>query len=163
MSFWSKLDRSTTWVAIIVCGVSLVIMMSAVVANVIGRIFFALPIYGTVEIVSLGGVFLISFAIGYTERKQSHIVIRILFNRFPQRLQSLFTIVFLFLSLGIIALLAWGGFWIGLEDATTPGATTYVLHLNKAPFRFAWVLGCIVLFGFLFRHLLEGLNRMRKK
>lgn len=163
MSFWLKLDRLITKAAIIISGVSLVIMMGAVVANVIGRIFFASPIFGMVEIVSLGGVFLISFAIGYTEKKRSHIVIRILVSRLPKRLRSLFAIVIFFLSLGILALMAWGGFWRALEDATTPGATTYVLHLNKAPFRFTWVVGCIVLFGFLLHHLLEALNEVRKK
>jgi TRAP-type C4-dicarboxylate transport system permease small subunit len=163
MSFWLNLDRVTTRVAIVVSGASLIIMMAAVVANVVGRIFFASPIYGSVEIVGLGGVFLISFAVGYTEQKRTHIVIRILVNKLPQRLQSLFVVFILFFSLGIVALLAWGGFRIGLEDATTPGATTYVLHLNKAPFRFAWVLGCIVLFGFLLHHFIEALGQARKK
>jgi TRAP-type C4-dicarboxylate transport system permease small subunit len=163
MSFWMKLDGLVTRAAIVICGVSLVIMMSAVVANVIGRLFFASPFFGTVEIVSLGGVFLISFAIGYTEKKRSHIVIRILVSRLSQRLQSLFIIVIFFFSLTILALLAWAGFGMALEDATTPGATTYVLHLNKGPFRFTWVAGCLVLFGFLLRHFLEALGQIRKK
>jgi len=163
MSSGMKLDQWIGKGLIGVTGVSLVIMMAAVVANVIGRIFFAAPVFGTVEIVSLGGVFLISFAIGYTEQKRRHIVIEILVRKLPQWLQSLFAVVIIFFSLGMVALLVWGGFWIALEDATTPGATTYVLHLNKAPFRFAWVVGCIVLCGFLLRHFIEALHRVRKK
>lgn len=148
---------------IIIAGVCLVIMVGCVVANVIGRGLFEAPIYGTVEIVSLGGLFVISFAIGYTERKESHIVIRILVSRLPERIRSVLAAVSFFFTLCIVALLVWGGFWMAMDDATTPGATTYVLHLSKAPFRFTWVVGCLVLWGFLFHHFIEALGQVRKK
>lgn len=163
MSFWLKLGRLITKALIVVACVALIIMMAAVVANVIGRGFFKSPFYATVEIVSLAGVLLVSFAIGYTEWKRTHIVIRILVNRLPQRIQSLFAIISFFLSLGIVAMLVWSGFWVAMEDATTPGATTLVLHLNTAPFRAIWVAGCIVLCGFLLHHSLEALDQARKK
>ena len=163
MSFWLKLDRFVGKTVMLIAGVFLMVMTGAVVANVAGRGFFDAPIYGTVEIVSLSGLFVISFAIGYTERKRSHIVIKILVSRLPQRIQALLAAITLFFSICILAVAAWGGFWIGVEDAITPGATTYVLHLNKAPFRFAWVLGCVVLLGFLVQHFIEELKKVRKK
>ncbi|UCH21567.1 MAG: TRAP transporter small permease [Deltaproteobacteria bacterium] len=163
MSLWLKIDRWISKAVILIAGFCLVIMVAAVVVNVLGRGLFDAPIYGTVEIVSLGGLFVTSFAIGYTERKRGHIVIRIMVRRLPERLRSLFVAVSFFLSLCMVALLVWGGFWMAMDDATTPGATTYVLHLNKAPFRFTWVLGCIVLCGFLLHHLLEALDQVRKK
>lgn len=163
MSFWLKLDRFVSKVLIVIAGVFLGIMVAAVVGNVFGRIFFGAPLWGTVEIISLAGLFVVSFALGYTERNRRHILVTIILSKLPQRLHSLFAALWLLICLGMAALLIWGGFWMAMEDATTPGATTYVLHLSKAPFRFAWVLSCLVLWGFLLQHLLEVLDQVRKK
>ena len=163
MSLKENVDRYAIKVIVFVAGVALMIMMGAVVVNVFGRTVFSRPLYGMVEIVSLAGVFCVSFAIGYTERNRSHIVIIILISRLPKRLRFIFTLVCYCFSLCMIALLAWGGFTMGFEDAITPGATTYVLHLNKAPFRFTWVLGCLMLGFFLLRNLIETLDQVRKK
>jgi len=148
---------------IVVTSVALLITMVMVVLNVGGRGLFGSPILAAVEIVGLAGVFLISFAIGFTEKERSHIVVRMLLSRLPKRIQSLFAIFTFFLSLCAVALLVWGGFLEGWELATTPGATTYVLHLERAPFAFVWVAGCIVIGGFLLHHLLEVLVEVRKK
>jgi TRAP-type C4-dicarboxylate transport system permease small subunit len=147
----------------VVTSVALLITMVMVVLNVGGRGLFGSPILAAVEIVGLAGVFLISFAIGLTEKERSHIVVRMLLSRFPKRLQQLFAIFTFFLSLGTVVLLLWGGFLEAWELATTPGATTYVLHLDRAPFAFVWVAGCIVLGGFLLYHLIEVLREVRKK
>jgi len=163
MVFWSKCGRLITKLMIVVASVALLITMLMVVLNVGGRGLFGSPILAAVEIVGLAGVFLISFAIGLTEKERSHIVVRMLLSRFPKRLQQLFAIFTFFLSLGTVVLLLWGGFLEAWELATTPGATTYVLHLDRAPFAFVWVAGCIVLGGFLLYHLIEVLREVKKK
>jgi len=163
MSFWLKWGRLITKAALLVAGVGLLITMAMTVVNVCGRGFFASPILAAVEIVSLAGVFLISFAIGLTEREQAHIVVRMVVSRLPQRVQLLFTIFTFLLSLCAVALLMWGGILEAWEDAITPGATTYVLRVSRAPFRFIWVAGCMLLCGFLLQHLLKGLVKVRKR
>ncbi len=163
MVFRSKCGQWISKLVIIVASVALLITMVMVVLNVGGRDFFASPILATVEIVGLAGVFLISFALGFTEKERSHIVVRMMVNRLPKRLRLLFSIFTFFLSLGTVALLVWGGFLEAWELAHTPGATTYVLHLDRAPFVFVWVAGCIVFCGFLLHHLIEVLAEVRKK
>jgi TRAP-type C4-dicarboxylate transport system permease small subunit len=148
---------------IVVTSVALLITMVMVVLNVGGRGLFGSPILAAVEIVGLAGVFLISFGIGLTEKERSHIVVRMMVSRLPKRLQQFFAIFTFCLSLGTVALLVWGGFVEAWELAHTPGATTYVLHLDRAPFVFVWVAGCIVFCGFLLRHLIEVLVEVRKK
>jgi TRAP-type C4-dicarboxylate transport system permease small subunit len=148
---------------IVVTSVALLITMVMVILNVGGRGLFGSPILAAVEIVGLAGVFLISFAIGFTEKERSHIVVRMMVSRLPKRLRLLFTIFTFFLSLATVALLVWGGLLEAWELANTVGATTYVLHLERAPFAFVWVAGCIVLGGFLLYHLLEVLLEVRKK
>lgn len=163
MVFRSKCGQWISKLVIIVASVALLITMVMVVLNVGGRDFFASPILATVEIVGLAGVFLISFALGFTEKERSHIVVRMVVNRLPKRLRLLFSIFTFFLSLGTVALLVWGGFLEAWELAHTPGATTYVLHLDRAPFVFVWVAGCIVFCGFLLNHLIEALVEVRKR
>jgi TRAP-type C4-dicarboxylate transport system permease small subunit len=163
MSFWLWLGRRITMLVIFAASTALLITMGMVVVNVCSRGFFASPIMAAVEIVGLAGVLLISFAIVLTEREQAHIAVQMVTSRLPERLRLLFTVFTFFLSLAAVALLAWGGILEFWEDATTPGATTYVLRISRAPFRFIWVVGCILLFGFLLKHLIEALIRVRKK
>lgn len=162
MSLWLKLGRWTTKLVVAGASVALVITMAMVVVNVSSRGFFSSPIMAAVEIVGLAGVLLISFGIVLTERERTHIAVQMAVTRLSPQLQRLFSLFTFFLSLGAVALLVWGGvleFW---EDAITPGATTYVLRVSRAPFRFIWVAGCIVLWGFLLKHLIETFVRGRK-
>jgi len=163
MSFWLMLGQLITKVVSVVASIALLIMMTIVVVNVGGRGLFASPILAAIEIVGLAGVFLISFAIGLTEQNKTHIVVRVVVSRLPKPLQLLFAIVTFFLSLGIVALLAWGGALEAWEWATTPGTTTWVLRLPRFPFMLIWLAGCIVLCGFLLQHLLEALVKVRKR
>jgi TRAP-type C4-dicarboxylate transport system permease small subunit len=163
MTFWKKLDQWLVKLTSLASGIAIIIMMAVIVGNVLGRAFFSRPLYGMVEVVSLSGVLFLSLAIGYTERCRTHIAIVILTSKLPQWLRSIFAIASLSLSLCMVALLAWGGFSMGIEDATTPGATTYVFQLNKAPFRFTWVAGCLLLFGYLLHHLIEAVDQVRRK
>ena len=163
MSLWLRLGQWITKLVIFSASVALVITMAMVVVNVCSRGFFASPIMAAVEIVGLAGVLLISFAIVLTERERTHIAVQMAVSRLPPRLQRLFALFTFILSLGAVALLVWGGLLEFWEDATTPGATTYVLRISRAPFRFIWLVGCILLFGFLLKHLIETLVKVRKK
>lgn len=163
MSFWLKLgQRITKWV-IVIASVGLLITMIAVVVNVGGRAFFGSPLLGAVEIVGIGGLLLIPFAMIITERNRAHIVVRMVVSRFSQRLQSLFDIFGFILSLGAVALLVWSGVLQIWQAAVTPGSETPVLLIPKAPSISVWVVGCLVLFGYLLKHLIEELVKGRKK
>jgi TRAP-type C4-dicarboxylate transport system permease small subunit len=163
MSFWLKLGQWITKFGIVVASVGLLITMIAVVVNVGGRVFFASPLLGTVEIVGMAGVLLIPFAMVITERNRAHIVVRMLVSRLSQRLQILFTILAFILSLGAVALLVWGGVLQIWETLVRPEMVTPVLRVPKAPIISVWVVGCLVLFGFLLKHLIEELVKGRKK
>jgi TRAP-type C4-dicarboxylate transport system permease small subunit len=163
MSFWTKYSRWVAKISLFLAVISLLIMMSLVTANVIMRGIFSEPILGTVEIVGLAGVLLISFALGFTEREQAHVTVMIMVGRLPQRLQSIFILVALFLSMVVVVVLFWAGvlqFW---EAVVTPETMTYVLHVPLAPFFFVWLCGCVVLFIFLLGNFTKELVRARKR
>jgi TRAP-type C4-dicarboxylate transport system permease small subunit len=163
MSFWVKLGRLVTKIAGLVAILALLMMMAIVAANVIGRGLFASPILGTVEIVGLAGVFMISFAIGLTERDRAHITVMMMVSRLSPRLQSLFAIIGFFLCLVAVTLLAWGGALQILDAMIRPEMETPVLCVPKAPFVLVWVVGCVFIFGFLLKNLAEELVRIKKK
>ncbi len=138
-------------------------MMLVTVIHVFGRLFFDSPLYGGVEIISLSGIFLISFAIGYTQAERSHIIIEILTHRFSRRLQSFFAILSLFISFCAVTLLGWGAVLYTYDALVKRGSKTPILHLPAAPFRVILVIGCIVLLGYFVYHMIEAAEKLRGK
>jgi TRAP-type C4-dicarboxylate transport system permease small subunit len=137
---------------LVVAGSALLVMMVVVIGNILGRITFKSPIIGTVEIVGLAGVILISIALIYTEKEHGHIVVSFAIDRLPQRLQAILHNITLLLSFGAVVLLVWGGILIILERL---GEWTPILHLNAVVFRSIWVVCSIVLCGVLLKHFFK--------
>lgn len=136
-------------------------MMLVIVVHVIGRNFFSSPLYGGVEIISLSGVILISFALGYTQLQKGHIVVEVLVSRLPSSLRTPFAIFAMVVSLITVSLLVWAGtdyFW---DAIIKPGSYTLVLHLPSAPFRFVWVLGCAAMWGYFLYDLIQILRKVK--
>jgi len=163
MSFGSKLSQLIVKLVFVIASVGLLITMATVVLNVGGRGLFASPLLGTVEIVGMAGLLLVPFALVLTERNRAHIVVRMLVSRFSMRVQSLFTIFAFILSLGAVAILVWGGVLQIWDSIVRPDMVTPVLRVPKAPLISVLVVGCLFLFGFLLKHLVEELVRVRKK
>lgn len=150
-------------IPLFIASVALVVMMLVTVIHVIGRLFFDAPLYGGIEIISLSGIFLISFAISYTQAERSHIIIEILTHRLPRRLKSYFTILSLFISLCAVTILGWGAFLFTYDAIIKRGSKTPILHLPAAPFRVILVVGCILLLGYFVYHMVEAVETLRRK
>jgi TRAP-type C4-dicarboxylate transport system permease small subunit len=150
-------------IPLLIASVALIVMMMVTVIHVIGRLFFDAPLYGGVELISLSGIFLISFAIGYTQAERSHIIIEILTHRLSKRLQSFFTILSLLISIGAVTILGWGAYLYTYDALIKRGSKTPILHLPAAPFRVILVIGCIVLLGYFINHLVEAVAILRRK
>jgi len=150
-------------IPLVLASFALIFMMLVTVIHVIGRLFFASPLYGGIEIISLAGVILISFAIGYTQSERTHIVIEILVSRLPKRLHLPSAILSLFISLCAVALVAWGAFLFAWDAVIKPGSLTPILRLPAAPFKFILVAGCIVLWCYFACHLVEAVRKLSKK
>jgi TRAP-type C4-dicarboxylate transport system permease small subunit len=163
MSLGLKLGQLIIKLVFVIASVGLLITMVTVVLNVLGRGFFSSPLLGTVEIVGMAGLLLVPFAMVVTERNRAQIVVRMLVSRFSQRLQSLFVIFTFILSLVAVALLVWGGVLQIWDSIVRPDMVTPVLRIPKAPLVSVLVVGCLILFGILLKHLIEELVKGRKK
>ena len=141
--------------------VALVIMMTVVSINVILRIFFGLPIFGTVEVVELTGVIFLSLIFAYTQFKGENIYVEIVIDRLPQRLQTITNSLTMFLNLVIIAVLVWAGSIRALETVRFHEVTP-IFRISQALFRFCWVFGCVILFLVLLEQFSQYILRMKK-
>lgn|GEM_PF-1432951 len=162
-SMSSKPNFTFKKIPLAIASVALIVMMLVTVIHVIGRLFFDSPLYGGIEIISLCGIFLISFAIGYTQAERSHIIIEILTHRLSKRLQSFFTVLSLFISFCAVTLLGWGAFLFTYDALIKRGSKTPILHLPAAPFRVILVIGCMLLLGYFVYHMVEALETLRRK
>lgn len=138
-------------------------MMLVTVVHVIGRLFFDSPLYGGIEIISLSGIFLISFALSYTQAERSHIIIEILTHRLSKQLQTFFTILSLLISSCAVTLLGWGTLLFTYDAIVKRGSKTPILHLPAAPFRLILVIGCILLLGYFLSHIVEEAKKKKRK
>ena len=92
---------------IVVAGISLIMMMLLIIADVLARIFFT-PILGSVEILGLLGAITASFALGYTQIHDGHLAIDILVERLMMRQSTrrfnsaIFSIFFLFVGIYLL-------------------------------------------------------------
>jgi len=149
---FQKLLKLAGMGGLVCAGCALLTMMVVVVANVLGRFALNKPITGTVEIVGLSGVILISIALIYTEVKRGHIIISVAIDKLPQRVQAILRKGTILFSLGAVALLVWGGVLTASERLKE---WTTILHLSAVPFRSIWIACCVVLGGILLKHLSE--------
>ena len=163
MSSWLKIGQWITKGVYVVASVGMLIIMTAVTVNVIGRAFFGMPLLGTVEIVGMAGVLLVPFAFVITEQKRAHIVVEMLTSRLSERTQSIIAVPVLLLCLFAVVLLIWGGVEQCRDCLTRPDMVTPVLRISKAPFVSVWVVGCLFLVGYLMQHLVEILSKAGKK
>jgi TRAP-type C4-dicarboxylate transport system permease small subunit len=161
MGFMRFLERMNRVLVPIGMG-ALLIMMTIVSLNVIGRAFFRAPVFGTVEIVELTGVILVSFILAYTQLQGENIIVTFLVDKFPPRLKAIIDSFTKFLNLVIIAALIWTGSVRAVEMVRVREITA-IFRITQSPFRFVWVFGCITLFLVLIAQFIESLVKVVKK
>lgn len=163
MALWMKTGRIITLVSYILASIGLLVITGAIVINVLGRLFFSMPLLGMVEIVGMGGVFLIPFSLILAERDRIHIVVKIVISSLPAILQSILAITTTVLSITAIVLVAWGGVLQVWNALVRPDMVTFVLRAPVAPLIAITVIGFVILCGYLLQHLWEELFKAVKK
>ena len=112
MKYLDILNDFLNKISMILGGISLLALMLLATGNVVLRIFH-MPFRGVYEMVSFLGAVVIAFALGYTQKKKDHIVVTILTEKFPKKLQSAietFADVIIMIFFGIVSwqIYVWG-------------------------------------------------------
>ncbi len=130
-------------------------MMLLTTADVIGRVLWAWPIKGTVDLSSYMLAIFILLGVAYTHQVKGHVRVDILTSRLPERTHLILDAITTLFSLFIISLLAWQGWVVGIEERTVSD----MLRIPQLPFR---LLVSVAGF-FLFLELLIDLAAIVRK
>jgi len=109
----------------------LIPMMLLTSSDVIGRAVWSKPIPGTVELSSYMLEVFILLGIAYTQQVKGHVRVSMLVSRLPERAGGILDVFTTLLSIFIIAILAWQGWVVGIEERTVSD----MLRVPQLPFR----------------------------
>ncbi len=135
-----KISKSVCYVGMAMA----VIMMLMVVVDVVMRFALNKPILGSVELASYMLSIIAFTAIPFVESEEEHIVIPLLFDRFPKKVRLFVNTIISVIGLGILVLIGLASFLLAAEYLHR-GKVTQVLSIPLYPFVFIAAL-CISLY-----------------
>ena len=128
IKFW--IQRVNRWMCY--AGMLLIIpLMLLTTADVIGRAVWARPVPGSVELSSYILNVFILLGVAYTQQVKGHVQVTMLTGRLPFGARRFLEVLTTLLSLFIIALLAWQGWVVGMEET----AVSDMLRIPQQPFK----------------------------
>ena len=99
-------------------GIAVLSLMTLATGNVCLRVF-GMPYRGAYELVSFLGAVVTAFALGYTQKKKSHIVVDILSETFPDGVKRALDGVGYFIAMVFFAVISWVILRWGLKIASS--------------------------------------------
>jgi len=158
MDFLEKIHNLLDKVFVVLGGVAVLALMALATGNVCGRVF-GMPYAGAYELVAFLGAVVTAFALGYTQRKKSHIVVDILTETFSKGLKRVLDGISYLIGMIFFGLIAWVILKWGIKIAGS-GEVSETLKIAYYPFIYSVALG----FGFLcLTLLLDFLHTVLKK
>jgi TRAP-type C4-dicarboxylate transport system permease small subunit len=128
IKFW--IQRANRWMCY--AGMLLIIpLMLLTTADVIGRAVWSRPVPGSVELSSYILDVFILLGVAYTQQVKGHVQVAMLTARLPASAQRFLRVLTTLLSLFIMALLAWEGWVVGMEET----AVSDMLRIPQRPFK----------------------------
>jgi TRAP-type C4-dicarboxylate transport system permease small subunit len=157
MKYLDILNDFFNKILIILGGIAVMALMLLATGNVVLRIF-SVPYRGAYEIVSFLGAVVIAFALGFTQKTKSNIVVDILTERFSKELQIVIDkiadlVIMIFFGIACWQIYVWG---IKICDSREVSET---LKIPFYPFVFAVAIGFAVLSFTAFVDFLKKLFR----
>jgi len=143
MSYLERIDDFLNKILMIVGSVAVLSLMSLATVNVCLRFFFSAPYRGAYELVGFFGAIVIAFALGYTQKRKDHIVVDILTERFPKRVNRVLDGINYFVTMIFFAIVSWQIFVWGMKISKS-GEVSETLKIIFHPFVYAVALGFAV-------------------
>lgn len=142
MGYFPNIVRRISGIGTALGAASLVGMMILIVANIIYRLTGHV-ITGSYELSELLIVVTVAFALGYAALQKSHVEVKIVVSRFPQRWQAILEAFTSFLSMGTWAVIAWASSLILSERWLSEESE--MLLVPFLPFRLVLLFGLILI------------------
>jgi TRAP-type C4-dicarboxylate transport system permease small subunit len=110
----------------------LIPMMLLTTGEVVGRTVWSKPIPGSMELSSYMLAVFVLLGVAYTHQVKGHVRVSMLVSRLPKRIQAALELFTTLLSLCIVAIVAWQGWVLAIEEH----AVSDMLRIPQAPFKF---------------------------
>ncbi len=103
----SWLQRKLEEIACYVSAMAVATMMTITVLEVLARALFKISVPGSYEYVSLMFVYLIYLGLGFSQRRDAHITVGILYDHIPRSARKFVQAVYLMIAFAFFAALTW--------------------------------------------------------
>jgi TRAP-type C4-dicarboxylate transport system permease small subunit len=124
--------------------IAVLLLMSIATVNAFLRIPFIKATWrGAYETVGFLGAVVIAFALGYTQKRKDHIVVDILTEKFPKRVNRVLDGINYFITMIFFAIVSWQVFVWGMKISKS-GEVSETLKIVFHPFVFSVSLGFAV-------------------
>ena len=154
--FW--LSRKFNWVA----AAGVLALMALTFSDVVLRYFLGWPVRGTYEVSGLIGLVMISFALGQTQVRRSHISVDLLPLLLPRRAQAVLSSTVYLASLCLSLLFSWRSA-VYAHSLYLVGETSQTEKIPFAPFGYTIAAGFAVLCLVFLVDFLNSLSEALKK
>jgi len=134
----------------------LIPMMLLTSGEVVGRAVWSQPIPGSIELSSYLLAAFILLGLAYTQQVKGHVRVTMFVSRLPEKWGLVLDVITSLLSLFIIALMAWQGWIVGMEERTVSD----MLRIPQFPFRLLVAVGGAFLFLELIFELIDTLKKL---
>jgi TRAP-type C4-dicarboxylate transport system permease small subunit len=157
MAFLEKIEVFLNRILMIIGSVAVLSLMALATGNVILRFFFNAPYRGAYEVVGFLGAIVIAFALGYTQKKKNHIVVDILTEKFPKRVNRILDAINYFVTTIFFAIVSWQVFVWGMKISKS-GEVSETLKIVFHPIVYCVAVGFAV---FSFTLILDFLKTLK--
>ncbi len=159
MAFLEKIEIFLNRILMIIGSVAVLSLMALATGNVILRFFFNAPYRGAYEVVGFLGAIVIAFALGNTQKRKGHIVVDILTEKFPKRVNRVLDGVSYFVTMIFFAIVSWQLFVWGIKIAKS-GEVSETIKIIFHPFIYAVAAGFVI---FSFTLMIDFLKNLQRK
>ena len=159
MNSLDKVNIFFNKILMIIGSVAVLSLMALATGNVVLRFFFNAPYRGAYEIVGFLGAIVIAFALGYTQKRKDHIVVDILTERFPKRINRILDGMNYFVTTIFFAIVSWQLFVWGMKISKS-GEVSETIKIIFHPFVYSVAVGFVV---FSFTLMIDFLKNLQRK
>jgi TRAP-type C4-dicarboxylate transport system permease small subunit len=160
MSYLEKINVFLNKILMIVGSVAVLLLMSIATGNAFMRLPFIKATWrGAYETVGFLGAIVIAFALGYTQKRKDHIVVDILTEKFPKRVNRVLDGINYFITTIFFAIVSWQVFVWGMKISKS-GEVSETLKIIFHPFIYSVAVGFAV---FSLTLILDFLKNLKSK
>jgi TRAP-type C4-dicarboxylate transport system permease small subunit len=160
MDYLEKIDNFLNKILMILGSVAVLLLMSIATVNAFLRIPLIKATWrGTYETVGFLGAIVIAFALGYTQKRKDHIVVDILTEKFPKRVNRVLDGINYFITTIFFTIVSWQVFVWGMKISRS-GEVSETLKIIFHPFIYSVAVGFAV---FSLTLILDFLKNLKSK